>query len=297
MSRIVLLGAGGQVGQEISVLQSAIGLDIAALCRLECDIAKPKDIAAVFERIRPQIVINAAAMTAVDLAESQQDLAMLINRDGPAHLARACLDQGAALIHLSTDYVFGEAPGRPLVESDPVAPLNFYGRSKAAGEEAIRAILPRHIILRTSWIYGSNGTNFFQNIMRLAETRPSLNVVSDEQSCPTFAPDLATAICQIAARIAGEDVEWGTYHACGQDGVTRLEFAQIIMAARQASDLRVADIFPTTQAAFNAPAIRPKDSRMDCNALKADYGIVLPGVRDRLPPLVKKLYSSDANEK
>lgn len=296
MSRVLLLGAGGQVGQAISAQHAAFGLDVSALSRHACDIANPTEIGAVFERVQPNIVINAAAMTAVDLAESQKDSALAINRDGPAHLARACLSQGAALIHLSTDYVFGEAPGRPLRESDPVGPLNFYGHSKAAGEDEIRNSLPRHVILRTSWVFGAKGTNFFQTIMRLAETKPSLHVVSDEHSCPTYAEDLAAAICQIAQKIAVDDAHWGTYHACGLDGVSRLEFAQIIMAARHECGLKVAEIFPTTQTAFNAPAMRPKDSRMDCNALKTRYGIVLPGVRDRLPPLVKKLNASDPNE-
>lgn len=289
MKPILLLGAGGQVGQAIARQQAGFGLEIAALGHQACDIAKPDDIAAAFERIQPSVVINAAAMTAVDLAETQQDLALSINRDGAANLAEACLRQSAALIHLSTDYVFSDAPGRPLMESDPILPLNFYGVSKAAGEDAIRGILPQHVILRTSWIYGPNGNNFFQTMMRLAETRPSLNVVADERSCPTYADDLAGAICQITKKILAAEAHWGIYHACGQDGVSRLEFAQIIMSARQACGLSSAEIFATTQAAFNAPAMRPKDSRMDCNALKTKYGIVLPGLRERLPPLVQQV--------
>ncbi len=192
---LVVLGAGGQVGRELAELARAQGLAVRALARSEVDIT---DAAAVAEAVRgADFVANCAAYTAVDKAETERDRAFAVNATGPGVIARACTEMGAALLHISTDYVFRGDGDRPWREDDPIAPLSVYGESKAAGEAAVRAALPRHVILRTAWVFAAHGSNFVRTMLRLGAERPELRIVADQHGGPTPAAAIAAAILAI----------------------------------------------------------------------------------------------------
>lgn len=287
---VAILGAGGQVGQALTLAFARDAPEIKVLA-----LGRTADLTAIetwkphLDGFAPDIVINAAAFTAVDACEADPARAFAVNADAVADLARWCLAAGAALVHISTDYVFGDDALAPMTVSDRVSPLNVYGRSKHAGEVHIAAILPRHVILRTSWVYGPAAGNFFATVMRLASLKDQLSVVENEASCPTFAPDLAAALVRVAQTIGRGEGVFGTFHCAGEEGLSRLAFAQAIMDIRSALGLSTATIVPTTQAAYGAPAQRPIDSRLDCSAFAQAYGLTLPGLSARLPALVSQL--------
>jgi dTDP-4-dehydrorhamnose reductase len=239
--------------------------------------------------LRPDIVLNAAAFTAVDACESQAALAYAVNHIGVANLAKVCGQIGAALIHLSTDYVFGNDGEAPFDEAAPTNPLNVYGASKLAGEISLREALEQHLILRTSWIYGPNAGNFFATMMGLAATRDVITVVEDEMSCPTLAQDLALCLVAICRRIRAGDAVFGTFHVAGAQGVTRLAFARAIMDARACVGLPSARIVPTTQKHYGAPAPRPLDSRLSSLAFANTYGFAPRELNACLPKLVEAM--------
>ena len=200
--KILVLGTSGQVGHALMRASWPANAAVAGLARPAVDMADPGSLDRVMAEHAPDLVVNATAYTAVDKAESERDTAFAINRDGPAHLAAACAARGAALIHISTDYVFDGSKPAPYVEDDPVAPVNAYGASKEAGEAAVRSLAPRHVILRTSWVYAAHGANFVKTMLRLGRERPELGVVADQIGAPTAADDIASAIVRIAERIA-----------------------------------------------------------------------------------------------
>src|SRR6185503_18667613 len=185
-------------------------------------------------RHRPGLVVNAAAYTKVDLAESEAEAARQGNEIGPGVLARACAAAAIPLVHVSTDYVFDGSKPDAYLETDPITPLGVYGHSKAAGEKAVRDALREHVILRTSWVYGEFGHNFLKTILRLAATRDELRVVGDQRGCPTSTRDLAHAILAIAPRLAARDTVWGTYHFAGTGVTTWHGFASRIVSAQAA---------------------------------------------------------------
>jgi dTDP-4-dehydrorhamnose reductase len=282
------------MGRAILDFATAQGINAIGLKRDACDITNPLHLNVLLASHRPDIVINCAAFTAVDAAETQIDAAFAVNRDGASNIALACRSIEAVLIHLSTDYVFGNGGQSARVEADPIGALNVYGASKAAGEAAIERALERHLILRTSWIYGPQSANFFATIMNLAEKRDAVSVVTDEYACPTYAPSLAevvVGICQMLSQ-NNNKAEWGILHACGTQAVSRFEFAQKIMNVRASLGLKAAQLSPTTQAAFGAPAHRPNRSHLDCSSLKKAYGYALPSLDDILPTLVREWPSS-----
>src|SRR3954452_18110890 len=218
--KLLVLGAAGQVGRELCRLAWPAGTAIASMDRAEIDIADRDAAFGSVARERPEIVINAAAYTAVDRAESEPVAAWAANCTGPANLAAACRAAAIPLIHLSTDYVFDGRKAGPYREDDPVNPLGVYGKSKEAGDRAIRAALPEHVILRTAWVYSAHGQNFVKTMLRLADERPVLRVVADQTGSPTSAADIAAAIARIAIHVmAGDAVRdtdpWGTYHFAG----------------------------------------------------------------------------------
>jgi dTDP-4-dehydrorhamnose reductase len=278
----LILGGGGQMGTACAAALTASNMNVVALSRSQCDIADMSALDQAFKAHRPDLVINTAAFTAVDACETDKARADQINATAPGHIAQLCAQTGAALIHLSTDYVYGDAGTPPLGEATAPSPLNYYGQSKLAGEEAIRAVLDRHVILRTSWVFSEGSNNFFKTIMTLSDRLPEIKIVSDEASCPTFAPDLADAIAKIAERLIGPAPIYGTWHACGSEGVTRLAFASAIMQARLRAGGKVARLLPITQGEFGAAARRPVDSRMSCAALKRDFAIAIPSFQNQL---------------
>ena len=290
MPRAAIIGASGQVGKalQFGFAHRNPAQPILALGR-EFDVTNSKSWRPHLEAFKPDVLINAAAFTAVDACEQESERAFAVNRDAVAALGAWCAASDTALIHISTDYVFGNDSPAPISEAASVGPLNVYGASKEAGEVALRAVLPRHIIARTSWVYGPDAGNFFATIMRLAQTRDHIKVVEDEISCPTFVSDLAQALISLSDAAVSQSAVFGTFHCIGDQGLGRFEFAQAIMAARAAQGLKTAELEPTTQAIFGAPARRPLDSRLDGSALERAYGIKLPGLSERLPHLISEL--------
>jgi dTDP-4-dehydrorhamnose reductase len=291
VNKVLLFGAAGQMGQAIVKEGQARRLSITGLGRDACDIRDGAAVAAQVAQHQPDVIVNCAAYTAVDAAQSEPETAFAINRDGAANVAAACAEAGAALIHLSTDYVFGDGSESARHEADPIGPLNLYGASKADGEFQVQQRIKRHIILRTSWIYGPQSANFFATVMRLAETKDEFSVVTDEFASPTYAPSLAHLVVDLSQKLQGTSsaTGFGVFHACGAQAVSRFGFAERIMAARAACGLRTARLLPTTQRDFNAPARRPNYSHLDCGAIRRVYGYCLPGLDDILPTLVRQI--------
>ncbi len=272
---ILIIGRHGQVASALD----ARGFGLLPHVALDHEVANLTDAEALtraFVTHRPRLVINAAAYTAVDKAEGEPDLAFAVNRDGPAHLARLCAAAGIPLIHLSTDYVFDGAKRGPYVEDDPVAPLNVYGASKAAGEAAIRAELPEHVILRTSWVYSSTGNNFVKTMLRLAESRDRLTVVDDQYGSPTCAKDISDAIITVVGQLLGGRASYGTYHLAGSGTTSWAGFASAIFARAAPHGIRPPEILPIPTKDYPTPAKRPVNSLLDCTLIERHYGISLP---------------------
>lgn len=273
--RVLVTGAGGQVGAEL-VRRARAPLVLDARDSHALDIT---DRAAVRLAVAgADLVINAAAYTAVDSAEREPERAFAVNRDGVAHLADACAAGGIPLFHISTDYVFDGRAGRAWREDDVPAPLGVYGASKLAGEKVLRERLDRHLVLRVSWVFGALGSNFVRTILRLAAEREELRVVADQVGGPTPADAIADSLLALAVRFGqGGALARGTYHYCGTPAVSWHGFAEAIVAeARRRMPLRVQRVTPITSAEFPTPAARPANSRLDCGRLRADHGIEQP---------------------
>ena len=272
--RVLVFGKTGQVARELAgLLPEAQFLDRAA-----ADLSDPAGCAAVISAAGVDVVINAAAYTAVDRAEEEEALATVVNGDAPTAMARACAARNIPFIHISTDYVFdglGQAAWQP---GDATAPLGAYGRSKLAGEEGIRASGARHVILRTSWVFSAHGTNFVKTMLRLSESRDALTVVADQIGGPTAAADIAAACVAIARQMVAGTHAGGTYHFAGTPDVSWAGFARetFTQAGRAVT---VTDI-PSSD--YPTPAKRPANSRMDCTTLATDFGIARPDWRESL---------------
>jgi len=276
--KLLILGKDGQVGTELARASAAKGLDHRALGRAEADFAHPETLAAVVRGSGADVVVNCAAYTAVDQAESETALAFKVNRDGPEALARACAETGAALVHFSTDYVFDGAKDSPYEEADPTSPLSVYGRSKEAGERAVRTRHHRHVILRTSWVYAAHGRNFLRTMLRLGAERDELKVVDDQRGAPTSAVDLAGAALAVAERLhAGRSDRvlppYGTYHCTAEGETTWRGFADEIFAEVRRHAGRAPRIVPITTAQYPTPAARPRNSVLDNSRLVAAFGL------------------------
>jgi dTDP-4-dehydrorhamnose reductase len=238
-------------------------------------------------------LINAAAYTAVDKAESEPRIAFAVNRDGADVLARACRDHEIPLIHVSTDYVFEGLQTRPYLPTDPIKPQGVYGKSKAAGDERIRHHWERHVIVRTSWLFGRYGTNFVKTMIRLGKERETLRVVDDQVGCPTYAGDLADALLNIAAHVTVKADGWGTYHYCNQVAVTWYAFARrILTLARPYVDLRVHEILPILASQYPLPAPRPPYSVLDCASIEARFGVARRPWEDALREMLADICKS-----
>lgn len=293
--KVLVLGAGGQVGRELTRLVWPAGYEIAAFDRSGVDITQSKQVVAAIARERPDIVVNAAAYTAVDRAESECEAAWAGNCAGPANLAAACRAAAIPLIHISTDYVFDGSKAGPYREDDPVAPLGVYGASKEAGERAVRTALPAHVILRTAWVYSAHGHNFVRTMLRLAADRPVLRVVADQHGAPTGAADIAAAIAAIVQRLAAGNRRWGTYHFTGGGETTWHGFAEAIfeLAAQHGAFGRGAPprVEAITTADYPTPARRPANSVLDCGKIAAAFGIAPRPWREALADVIRELYA------
>ena len=273
--RFLLLGGTGQVGEEVRRLALPDNVAIFAPGR---DALELRDSQALVRMIVAEpwsAVINAAAYTDVDRAESEEALAFAVNAEAPARLAAETARHGIPLIHISTDYVFDGRKGAPYVESDEVGPLNAYGRSKLAGERGVSAANPRHVILRTSWLYSPYRKNFVKTILRLAAERDRLTIVADQRCCPTAAADVAGACVDIALRCASEPerAHYGIFHFAGAGEATWFEFAGAIVEMAGNRLARTPRIVPIRTSEYPTPALRPADTRLDCARILRQYGI------------------------
>jgi dTDP-4-dehydrorhamnose reductase len=294
MDRRPVLVTGG-TGQLASALAASAGVPVVRVGRPDFDFEQPDSIAAALRSAAPSLVVNAAAYTAVDAAETDAEAAYRANRDGPALLARLCTEAGIPLIHISTDYVFDGSKGTPYVESDPVAPQSVYGASKLAGETAVLAGCAQAIVLRTSWVYAAVGRNFVLTMLNLAKTRDRLQVVADQFGCPTAAADLAAAILAVAMRIRVEGWQQrfgGVFHAAGDGSTTwhGLACAVFEEAARHGS--RIPRVDPTTTAEYPTKAKRPANSRLDCSKLAEVFDLRLPAWRPSLARTIDAIFAT-----
>jgi dTDP-4-dehydrorhamnose reductase len=290
---ILITGGSGQLGDALQKLAVSRGLAFRAVSRPEFDFANPAAIDACFAMAVPSLVINAAAYTAVDAAETHEAEAKAGNHTGPLRLAELCAAAGVPFIHVSTDYVFDGAKGAPYTEEDATNPTGVYGATKRDGERAILATGAKAIILRTAWVYAAHGKNFARTMLNAARKTSTLRVVADQRGTPTAAPDLAAAILDIAAILRRDG--WaskyrGIFHATGAGETTWHGFAGAIF---EAAGLHP-EVVPIATADWPTPAKRPADSRLDCGKLAGVFGLSLPDWRDPLPGIVHALQRMDA---
>jgi dTDP-4-dehydrorhamnose reductase len=274
VKRILLTGINGQVGWELQRTLQPLG-EVVAVDRQGLDLTNPERIRTLLSEVKPAIIVNPAAYTAVDKAESEADLAQAINGTAPGILAEEARRLDALLVHYSTDYVFDGAQATPYAEDAPTAPLGAYGCSKLAGEQAIDAAGCRHLIFRTCWIYGRRGHNFLNTMLRLAGERDELRVVADQHGAPTWSRQIAEATALALARHSGQQ---GIYHLAAAGATTWHGFASALLASAYAHGLtaRLPTVHAITTADYPTPARRPANSLLDCARLRADFGLALP---------------------
>lgn len=290
---ILVTGGSGQLARALAAAAGERCLRVVG--RPECDFDRVLSLPALLAAVRPSLVINAAAHTAVDRAESEKQAALRANRDGPAVLAAWCTAAGIPLIHVSTDYVFDGAKGAPYAEDDATNPIGVYGASKLAGERAVLATYPRAIVLRTSWVYAASGRNFVLTMLNLARSRDHLRVVADQKGCPTAAGDLAAAILGIAdilAREGWQDRFGGVFHAAGTGWTTWHGLARAAIMRGGAFGLPQPRVEAITTAEFPTPTRRPADSRLDCSRLEQVFGLRLPPWEDALGRTIAGIFGA-----
>lgn len=275
MAKFLITGANGQVGYCLT--QQLQGEhEILAVGRNELDITDQSAVKKAIENFCPNVIINAAAHTAVDRAETEIELSKAINVKGPQYLAEAAKSVGAAILHISTDYVFDGQRAGKYKESDATDPQGVYGRTKLEGEQAVAAANDKFIVLRTAWVFGEHGNNFVKTMLRLAKTRDTLGVVADQVGGPTYAGDIAKALIQIAEKIiAGENVEYGVYHFTGEPYVSWCDFAKAIFAEAVLQNVleKAPLVNAITTADYPTPAKRPANSCLDLTKIQQVFGI------------------------
>jgi dTDP-4-dehydrorhamnose reductase len=294
--RLFVIGTEGQVARSLCELAiNTPNSTILCSARPNVDLLRPASIERTLSSFAPDLVINPAAYTAVDRAETEPEIAFATNRDGAGNVAAAAARIGVPIIHLSTDYVFDGKKNGPYLETDSVAPQGIYGKSKLEGELSVAVANERHIVLRTSWIYAPFGNNFVRTMLRLSRERDKLTVVDDQIGCPTFAPDLAFAIVEIARKVLSN--HWdkrfaGITHICGPDEVSWFAFARKIMQlSKEISGHSVeVEAIPTTS--YPTAALRPKNSRLCCDRLASIFDVRMPPLESSLEKCMKRLLST-----
>ena len=296
--RILLTGVTGQVGWELQRSLMTLG-EVIPTARMSpvdgmsLDLSQPDEIRRVVQAVRPDLIVNAGAYTAVDRAETEIDLAMAVNAIAPGVLAEEAKRIGAALIHYSTDYVFDGGKASPYLEADAPNPLNIYGKSKLEGERAIAAIEVPHFIFRTTWVYGSRGKNFLRTMLKLAQEREQLKIVDDQIGAPTWCRTIAEVTAQILAQqIANSHdfirVNSGLYHLTSAGQTTWFQFAKAIFdLTSEDRDRALKTVLPISAAEYPTPAVRPTYSLLDCQKLSRTFGMVLPSWHTALSAVVR----------
>lgn len=297
-TNILISGADGQLGRELQKLRWPDGCKVRACPKGELDIT---DLGAVERMVGEgnyHWIVNAAAFTDVDRAESDRELAFAVNEDGPRNLAQACENNGAILIHVSTDYVFDGTNQDLYLEDDPMAPTGVYGASKAAGEGAVRGLLAQHIIVRTAWLVSAHGKNFVTTILRQASERDELRIISDQIGSPTTAGDLAQALGQIVAQLgtdAGDPAPgpWGTYHCANAGAASWFDLAREIVATAMPESEQAPTVIPISTGDYPTAARRPKNSHMCCEKIYRAFGIRMPAWDTAVRKLVHELVGGE----
>lgn len=288
--RVLVIGRSGQLARELARAAWPDGWTVGFAARPELDLRYPDRAAAAVLAAKPDLVINAAAYTAVDQAEGEPELARAINAAGPAAAATAAQQIGAPFVSVSTDYVFDGRAGGTYAEDAPVHPLSAYGRSKAEGEALIRQALAEHVILRTSWVFSAHGTNFVKTMMRLGAERETLRVVADQRGRPAAAADLAKAIVTVSAALAAGRGHYGTFHVANTGETTWHGFAAAIFERLRARGEPVPrQVEAITTAEYPVKAARPANSVLDCSRIAATYGITLRPWQDALDDCLDEL--------
>jgi dTDP-4-dehydrorhamnose reductase len=281
---ILIVGQSGQLATDLLAVAGREGHDALSLGRPRLDLTDTSAPARILDRVEPRVVINAAAYTQVDRAESEADLAYTVNRDGPARLASACARAGVPLIHISTDQVFNGQKSGGYLETDAPDPLCVYGASKLAGERAVLLAMPEALILRVSWVFGPSGDNFVTKVLGWARARPKLSIVADQIGRPTYSPALANMLLMLAMQMAEAKAGTpsGLLHLAGGTVLSRAQQAQMILAASRARGGAFAEVEPVPTSAFPTPATRPLNAELDCTLASTRYGLRLNPFADDL---------------
>lgn len=297
--RIVVTGTEGQIVRALLERAPARAVVVKALGRPELDLLEPETVAPAIREASPDVIVNAAAYTAVDRAEAEPDLANAINGRGAAAVAAAAAELAVPVVQLSTDYVFDGALGRPYRETDPVGPVSAYGRSKLAGEQAVSAATPNHVILRTAWVYSPFGKNFVKTILRLAATRKELSIVADQHGSPTSALDIADGVLSVCRNLLDQPTDErlrGMFHMAGSGYTTWACFAESILAESARQGGPQASIKAIGTADYPTPAKRPANSRLDCSKLFQTHGVKLPDWQSSVSACVARLVKEQSVE-
>ncbi|MGQ0445674.1 MAG: dTDP-4-dehydrorhamnose reductase [Beijerinckiaceae bacterium] len=293
---ILVLGAAGQLGREVQALAKARAIEAIGFDRAKADIADFASVKAAILAVKPRLVLNAAAYTAVDRAEGEPKAAYAANAAGAETVARAAALQQVPVIQISTDYVFDGTKIGAYVESDPLAPLGVYGKTKAAGEAMVRHANSRHFIVRTSWVYGRFGANFLKTVLRLAREREELRIVADQRGCPTATQDLAEAALAID-RALGNGIEaFGTYHFAGDGATTWHKFASAIVEAQAPATGLLPKVTPILTADYKTPARRPANSELDSSLFSSVFGYRARAWQTRVQETVEMLFAETRAE-
>ncbi|BCV60622.1 dTDP-4-dehydrorhamnose reductase [Shewanella algae] len=273
--KVLITGCNGQVGHCLTERLKSIA-EILALDFKGLDITNREAVLNTVAKFRPDYIINAAAHTAVDRAEQEVELSYAINCDGPRYLAQAAKACGAVILHISTDYVFDGAGNSPYKENDNTGPQGIYGKSKLAGEQAVAAHCPQHLILRTAWVFGEYGNNFVKTMLRLAQSSDELRIVGDQFGGPTYAGDIADALVAMVQHLEqGKQAKWGVYHFSGMPYASWFDFASAIFQEAEQHNVltKQPKLLAIPSSAYPTPAKRPANSRLDCSKIKNQFGI------------------------
>jgi dTDP-4-dehydrorhamnose reductase len=293
---ILVFGAGGQLGSELVARPYSKDISFQFVRRADAYIDDPAAVRRAMQLARPSLVLNAAAYTDVDQAEIEREAAFRGNAEGPKVLAAACAEKGIPFIHISTDYVFDGRKPSAYVESDATAPINVYGESKLAGEIAVRQACDRHVILRTSWLFGAYRRNFLKSMLKLAAERDEVRVVADQHGCPTATADLADAIVAIAPRLAAGERLFDTYHVASPHPATWYDFAREIIAAAAPYTGRSPKVVPIRTQDYPTRAARPGNSQLDSSKFLSTFGFRAADWRERVRDAVAVLKGRPEDE-